>query len=52
MRTVPLIYKDDAYKLASQFGINPRLDLADGLKYPHFNVDNKNFKDIHFWFHH
>ena len=45
------VHKDDAYELASRFGTNPRLDLADGLRYPHFNVDNETFEKIHFWFH-
>lgn len=41
----------DACDLAKRFGdSNPRLDLRDENKYPHFNVDTMGFENIHFWF--
>ena len=41
----------DALNLAKRFGDpNPRLDLGDGLKMPHYNVITPAYEDIHFWF--
>ena len=44
------LYEQDARNLAKRFGTNPRYDLGDGLKFPHYNVDTPGYEDIHFWF--
>lgn len=42
---------DNARNLAKRFGdLNPRLDLSDGGKLGHYNVDVPGYTDIHFWF--
>ena len=42
-------YGRDAYNLAKRFG-EPRLDVASGAFYEHYNVNFGSYSSLHFWY--